>query len=462
MKRVGLLVGAATLTLTGGSFADTDTAAQNDELKARIAELESRLATVETQENETWLTEQRADEIRGLVTDVLADADTRASLLAQGMTAGYDDGAVIASADGNWLLRTNLHMQQRFVMNFMDSSPLITDDDRGSFENTRTKFILSGNVVSPDWFYRVDINVATASISSGIDLNGDGYDDLTGTSRDGLLNAYLGYDYGNGFKIMMGSMKAPGLREEMVDSRYQLLVERSLVNYIFSPGYVDGLALDYQGDQFGVAFSYDDGGRTGGTPWSVADTDFAFHSRVAFLAMGTWDQFTDLTSPRGEENGLLIGGSFSWESGESDTPLDDLDIFLISGDVSWEFGGGNILFALMYRNVDTGALLPDQDQLGIVVQGGYYLNDTWELFGRWEWADMDTDPFEDVNIFTIGVNKYFADHHAKWTTDVSIGFDGILGIDAAAGDALDVSGYRVDAAGNDGQVAIRTQIQIIF
>ena len=50
MKRVGLLAGAATLTLAGGSFADTDLEAQNQELRSRIADLESRLGAIEAQD----------------------------------------------------------------------------------------------------------------------------------------------------------------------------------------------------------------------------------------------------------------------------------------------------------------------------------------------------------------------------------------------------------------------------
>ena len=83
IKRVGLLTGALALTLTGGSLADTNPEATNQEMRARITELESRLAAVEATEDQDWLTEQRADEIKSLVHDVLADAHTRASLLSQ-------------------------------------------------------------------------------------------------------------------------------------------------------------------------------------------------------------------------------------------------------------------------------------------------------------------------------------------------------------------------------------------
>ena len=40
-----------------GSFAESDLEAQNDELRARISELESRLGAVESQNSDSWLTE---------------------------------------------------------------------------------------------------------------------------------------------------------------------------------------------------------------------------------------------------------------------------------------------------------------------------------------------------------------------------------------------------------------------
>ena len=478
MKRVGLLAGAATLTLTGGSFAESDLEAQNDELRARISELESRLVAVESQSSDSWLTEQRADEVRALVQDVLADADTRSSLLSQGMTAGYDDGAVIASADGNWLLRTNIHMQQRYLLNFGENVSITagafagenTDDDRWGFENTRTKFILSGNVVSPEWFYYVDINVGTATQWTDFTVSLPGASlDFDEVSREGVGSAYLGYDYGNGWKVMMGSMKAPLLREELVDARHQLAMERSLVNYLFTGGYTDGIVLDYMGDQFHVVGGYTDGANQGQTTWTDATTDFAFTVRGEWLAMGTWDQFTDLTSPPGEEQGLMIGGAIHYETAEDDDPsVADIDQTILTGDVSWEFGGGNLFAALIYNSFDAPSGISDADQLGIVIQGGYYLNDTWELYGRYEYADLDISGLDDISIVSIGVNKYFADHHAKWTTEAGFALDPILGNDVAAGSASDdpgafpLAGWRVDPDDEDGQITIKTQIQIVF
>ncbi|MCH8150875.1 MAG: hypothetical protein IH830_00695 [Planctomycetes bacterium] len=455
-KRVGFLTGAAALVLTGGSFADTTSQETNQQLRARVADLESRLAAVEKGDN--WLNEQRADEVRGLVRDVLADADTRASLLAQGMTAGYDNGAVIASADGNWMLRTNILMQQRFVLNTQDAGDgsVNPDDDRWGFENTRTKFILTGNVVSPDWFYRVDINVGSPDAVRA------------GDSRAGTQNAYLGYDYGNGWKVLLGSMKAPLLREELVEAQHQLAVERSNVNYIYTTGYVDGVALDYMGDQFHVTAALSDGLSSGQTVWSTPDTEFALTARVEWLAQGTWDQFTDFTSPNGDERGILVGGAIHYESLEDDpgTGLPDADIFILTVDGSFEFGGWNGFAAFIYTDLqDLLAAGVDTNALGLLFQGGYYLNDNWELFGRYEWSDFDTVGVEDLSIFTVGVNRYFAGHNAKWTTDISFGLDEIdadltaLGPVGATGA---ITGFRADNPGEDGQVVIRSQVQILF
>lgn len=71
------LVGA--ITLAGGAFAGEG--ATDADLRSRVAELEARLATLQAQNGDQWLTEARAAEIRSLVQDVLADADTRTSLI---------------------------------------------------------------------------------------------------------------------------------------------------------------------------------------------------------------------------------------------------------------------------------------------------------------------------------------------------------------------------------------------
>jgi hypothetical protein len=456
--QVYLASGVAAVALTGAGFAG-DTVPGSDELLERLRAAESRIAELESQNSDNWLTEQRAEEIRGLVQDVLADADTRASLLQTGMTAGYDNGAVISSADGNWLLRTNILMQQRFAYSHLDAGTAGAPPDENvwGFSNTRTKFILSGHVVNPQFFYRADINVGNAE----------------GSARTGLLNAYLGYDYGNGLKFYLGQFKTPLLREELIESQYQQAVERSVFNYQFGGGYTDGIMAEYATDQFRAWGSYNDGIFTGGTgALTTGDTEFAVTGRGEFKISGTWDQFDDLTSPPGSEQGILIGGAIHWQTGERGDPAyaPQADILLATLDAQVEMSGWNVYGAFVYSNFDVnvpGTETPDI--YGIMVQGGFYVAEDWEPFARWEWADYDTPGASDLGLITIGINKYFAGHNAKWTTDFGFGYEPLDLSNFVAAPALTggaapnpLTNWRADNIDEDGQWLIRSQFQIYF
>ncbi|MHC4447152.1 MAG: porin, partial [Planctomycetota bacterium] len=409
-KRVGL-AGAVALMLTGGSYADTTPdGVTNDELRARVVELEATVAELKAGQGDNWLTEQRADEVRGLVQDVLADADTRASLLTQGMTAGYDDGFVLGSADGAFSMKINGQIQFRWVYSLQDNSgdaATSMDDNRWGFENSRTKLIFTGNIISQDWTYKLETN-----------FDSDGGDLM-------LEDAWVNYDFGNGLHLKFGQFKDPLLREELVDSRYQLAVERSLVNEIVTNDRVQGVELGYYGDMFRGWAAYSDGSIGG--PNSAAlteDTEFAFTLRAEGLLMGNWGQFDTMTSPNGDETGVLVGGAFSYEKAEAgtSTPGGDTEITTVTGDVTAEFGGANVFAAITYSNLDTDIGPVDADIFAFVAQGGYYLTDEWEGFLRYEYADLDDFGIEDVNIFTVGFNYYIgADPNAKWTTDIGVG-----------------------------------------
>jgi len=463
-KWVGLLAGGVVLTQAGGSRADTTVEAQNEELRARVAHLESRLATVESQNNQDWLTEQRANEIKSLVQEVLADADTRSSLMAQGMTAGYDNGAVIGSADGNWLLRTNVLLQERFVLRAQNTTAAAVDDSVWGFETTRAKFYLSGHVVSPEWFYKLAIETSpnnNASVSTAANSTVD--------NRLGLNEAYIGYDYGNGVKVKVGNMKAPLLFEELVEDYYQQAVERSLVSYVFSGGYTTGISVEYQNDQFsligmfnnGVSdLLYGGGVGAGGTNNSVAlvtDTAIAVTLRGQWLAMGTWDQFKDYTSAKGEEMGIVVGGAIHWQQSEDDiVAVPDIELFTLTGDVSVELGGANVYASMMYANAETttGGTIA-ASPWGFVFGGGWTFHETWELFGRAEYCDPDNLGLDTFTIVTGGINKYFAGHNAKWSTDIGFGLDTVPF-------AVPVTGWSIDSANEESQFVLRSQLQIFF
>ncbi|MCP4836679.1 MAG: hypothetical protein GY895_18160, partial [Phycisphaera sp.] len=80
-NKFGLVAGTTALAIAGSAFGGVES--DNDAL-AQIAELKQELAELKQQNGQDWLTEQRSSEIRGIVQDVLADADTRTSLQSSG------------------------------------------------------------------------------------------------------------------------------------------------------------------------------------------------------------------------------------------------------------------------------------------------------------------------------------------------------------------------------------------
>ncbi len=91
--------------------------AEHDQLARRLDRIEAALQRLEANETDHWLTRRRADEIRALVSDVLADADTRTALKDTGLTGGWDDGFFLQSADGNFRLEVSGQVQTRYVWN---------------------------------------------------------------------------------------------------------------------------------------------------------------------------------------------------------------------------------------------------------------------------------------------------------------------------------------------------------
>jgi hypothetical protein len=441
-NRVGLVAGAAALTFAGVGFGDTNGKDNDQDLRARVAQMEAELSRLKAENGDQWLTEQRAAEIRGIIQDVLADADTRASLLQGGASAGHDGHFFIASADGNFRLNVGGQIQFRHVYNTRDDDGSgSVDENRRGFEVRRAKLVFSGNVIDPSWTYRVQ---------GGFRFDGGGGDFE-------LQDAYLEKEFDNGLKIRGGQFKLPFLREELVSSKYQLAVDRSVVNELYNQDRASGIQVSYEAEKWRAAGAFSDGFATSNTSALTEDTEIALTGRVEVLLVGeSWDQFSDFTSWQDDEFGLLVGGAFHYEKDEYGTASGpELERFTWTIDGSAEFGGANVYAAVVGNSLDDNVAF-DADMFGVVIQGGYFfVPDKWEVFARYEWSDLDIDPLEDISIVTIGVNRYFSGHSAKWTTDIGFSLEPIEFSEPGIG-------YLADAPDEDGQVVIRTQFQLLF
>ena len=88
------------------------------------SQMQGEIDELRTELGDDWLTERRAEEIRNLVSDVLADADTRASMQ-DGMTAGWNGNFFLASNDGRFRLQIDGMLQLRFNWNFTSRGAIV-------------------------------------------------------------------------------------------------------------------------------------------------------------------------------------------------------------------------------------------------------------------------------------------------------------------------------------------------
>jgi len=448
-KFVGLLAGS-TLTLTGVSFgaveATNDTTAQINELKAEIAALKSN-------QGEQWLTEQRADEIRGVVQDVLADSNTRSSFQqAGGATAGYNNGFFLSSADGNYTLKINALEQVRFVWN--NTYDKNSTENQWGFENRRTQAFFSGNVVDPSWKYLVGF---------AYDSQNDPYDNNNSDSPTfNLYYANITKSFGNGFSVSVGQMNVPWTVEsQLFNAGSTQMGDYSIFEYQFGAGQQVGVAAKYEADMWRVQGGWYNIVQSNASSYvnqwnNDNNQSIAVAGRAEYKVAGTWEQFSKESSFKGEEFGLLIGGGVIWQNGRAENTEDFGNPFGLTADAQAKFGGFNVIGQLLWA---TGAPDTTTDSVwGFNVQGGAFVTDDLEFFGAWAYAQTDVT----TNFLQAGANWYFAKNSMKMT------MMGIIPLNnqAAGGDGSydNLRGFNggVGLGDSDNNFSFVWQLQMMF
>lgn len=442
-KTVGILTGAAALALTGVGYAATsETDAQRD---ARLAELEAQVAQLRAEQGEQWLTEERAKEIRSLVQDVLNDADTRASLQGSGMTAGWDKGFFLGSADGKFRLNINGLLQVRWMMRYDDSDS--EDHWRTGFDNFRTELMFSGHIIDPSWQYKVRGEFLASDQSSG------------NAGDFSLTDAYIRKNLDDNWNVQVGQYKIPFNYEDfIVEDWNQQFVARSLINDAFSVGRSQGVMVGWESDVIRAWGMYGNGRNTTNQFATAYDTEFALGGRVQGKLAGNWKQFDEYTSWRGQDFGLLLGGGMWYQKQEYGValPSPKAEQFTWTVDGTAQFGGFNVAGAFYgqhNQNLGPG----DFDAFGATLQGGVFITDDWELVARGEWGDDDNNSTDDLWLITLGTNYYFAKQSLKFSADVGYAIDGVPSFFSSP----DESGW-LGSAQDDDQLVLRTQMQLMF
>lgn len=434
--------------MVGGSLVGASAAAAGGpDLDARIAAIEAQIAELKN-DHTSWLT---AEETRGLVSEALADSETRSSLLQNGALAGFREGKgfFLSNEDGSFDVNLYLYTQFRAAYNDRQSP----DRSTFGFEESRTVIGATGHAGSPDLTY---------AFQAAFDKNGGALV---------LDDAKFAWNLGGGWQWGWGQGKAPFMREDLLGDTNTLAVERSYVHALTTINRTQGTWLNYRGDIIDFWISFNDGVRpsvTGAntlnknTAFGADGVEWAVTSRLQALIGGSWSQFSDWTTWSTDDPGLLLGAAVHWQDGEYGTGPDELETLMWTVDASLEMQPAHLAgYVVGLHTSPNDSALPGYDQIGFVVQGGYHLvPDKFELFGRYEWYDFDgavagVSVDAEVSLLALGFNYYFRRHGWKWTTDWVYAFDQI----PAAGGAQNL---LADAMGDDGQWAIRSQMQIFI
>jgi phosphate-selective porin len=394
--------------------------------------------------------QQSNDSVRAIVSEMMADAEARSSLLAGG-DAGHD-GKFFIAGDG-FRLNIGGGIQSRYIMDFRDDSN--SDDFSNGFQIPRTRLNFSGTV-NKDWAF---------SVEGEFDTTSEG-----GSGSFKLIEALFGYNFANGWGLYMGELKPPIIREDATSEFKQLAVERAPSTDFMRHDRVKAIWVQHQAENWRTWLTFNSGANTDNTDFNASNNaDYAFSARFELLFAGKWEQFADFTSPKGSDFGCMLGLAAHYQ-GEHNTPNPtdvDTKVFLYTADLGVEGDGWNLFGSFIGRNIDQNALASASDQsfndFSFVLQGGLMVSDRWEIFARYDALIVDSDRnfnSDYMSWITGGVNCYIAGHAAKFTADAVYSVDETLPDVSALGGFATTQGLQGDTT--EGELAIRLQMQLMF
>ncbi|MDX2147531.1 MAG: porin [Planctomycetota bacterium] len=362
----------------------------------------------------TALAQTNLDRERAYAAELNADAAARSSNL-------YGTGFKLSEGDAT--LNISGYTQIRYNANFRDDKSVGDQDDfTHGFNIPFTKLKFQGSVIEPGLTYEI------VGAFQGLG------DSSTDSGDFNLENAFGQYRWDSGVYVRFGQFKLPILREELIDNSRQLFVDRSVTNSVFQQDWSQGIELGYEGEQFRILGDFSDGWRTANTDFnSGAEADWALTGRVEFQALSTdWNRWTDFTSFRNSDAGLLIGAAAHYQqSGETGDGIDnanpsDVDLLLYTVDAAYEANGWNLYGAFIGANLDDDQFNDSADHFGIVFQGGLFVTDQVEIIARWDTTFVDDKAAsanfreDTISFLTGGVNYYLAanSHAAKFTAQL--------------------------------------------
>jgi hypothetical protein len=435
-----------------------------------FAAVKAELDAIKQKQDANWLTDERTQQIKAIVQDVLADAKSRGEF-SDGPTVGYNNGFFIQTPDQNFKLVVGglLQVRYEYASHYVNNAqygakpPLAQGDSENSsgFDIRRARITFSGNAFSPNLFYRFE---------------GDFYGSSTGAFT--VTDAFVGYIFNDQVKLRAGAFKVPFTKsQEEYDMNLEL--ERPEVELPFDAQRALGVSLfgDIIKDRLGYEVNANDGSKTNtlryvdtysnvttisttSTPGYNLDNRLAFYGRVQYAGAGKIIDFyeggeADLRKDNSEFIWLL-GAAAGYESqnssaaafpqntasilglGSNDSPgftkayVLNGDLYRATADWSAKWQGWSFNTAGYFQQVNANpyagsviAGLPYTTNKASFFQQAYYAQAgymivprTFELLGRVSYLLDEGDP-NNASYYTLAGEYYLYGNNAKILADIN-------------------------------------------
>ncbi len=395
------------------------------------------------------------DEVRSVVSELIADAEMRTSLLESGARAGHDGKFFIASEDGNFRLNIGGQLQFRYNLNFRNKDEVVNEEDfEAGFNQPRTRVYFAGNAEEPGLFYRVMLDFRQ---SGGVGF---------------LQDVWVGYDFDNGWRLRAGQGFTAFMREWAIGDFKLFSVERSFQALVFGQFRSQFAEARYQNENLRVTGTFSDGFRSANTDLGGDPADWALTGRAEWKFAGEWKRIDDeFRSAPGSEYAGSIGAAAHFERGPEGGVGSEQELLAWTADVLVKGDGWNAMLAgVGYRTGDEAGISgADFEDFSFMGQVGVHVTEKAEIVGRYEIILPDDDRVgnDNFNILMLGVNYYLRGQAARFSVAAYWFLDETTG--TVAGNFADTGGrnpvssaFGALPSANDDQVTIMAQFQLLF
>lgn len=389
-----------------------------DRLAAELAALRAQVAALRLRADESRLDAIRAEQVRAIVRDALADSATRSSWSgagADGALAGYDParGFFLGIADRGESVRAFGFAQVRFTWNdgYDAAARTPAADDLWGMEIRRAQLFVTGQLDGPQLTWL--IGLCTGSFNDPVTLQALQESPAAADGTPPSIS-YLNItrQLGGGWYGQVGSIFTPFTYESHLFSTAQTQMgECSYVEWLFTADFTTGVNLGYGDESIQWQLCYGDQIGTAPGAWDDASNQsVALSSRLNWKLCGTWEQYALETSFPGQPFGAFAGIAGRYQVGRGINPasLGGANPKAVTGDLALMFGGANLILQGIWADqwVERGG-----SSWGALVQGGAFVARDVEAFMSLGMADV----LGTQGALSVGANWYVDRQSVKVT-----------------------------------------------